>query len=68
MNISTMPSPQEREVAGFALAVANPVDERAAFLQAVCGADGVRCRRVEFDWRAPNPIFGCEGLLSPSKP
>src|SRR2546427_2729696 len=47
MNDSAMPSPQEREAALFALALEKPVAERAAFLQAVCGSDGVLRQRVE---------------------
>src|SRR5258705_6549517 len=47
MNNSAMPSPQERESALFALALEKPVAERAAFLQAVCGADGALRQRLE---------------------
>src|SRR5256712_1145237 len=47
MNDSAMPSPQEREAALFALALEKPVAERAAFLQAVCGSDGVLRQRLE---------------------
>src|SRR5712691_7934833 len=47
MNDSAMPSPQEREAALFALALGKPVAERAAFLQAVCGSDGVLRQRLE---------------------
>src|SRR6185503_687705 len=47
MNNSAMPSPQEREAALFALALEKPVAERAAFLQAVCGADGALRQRLE---------------------
>jgi hypothetical protein len=47
MNNSSMPSPQEREAALFALAAEKPVAERAAFLQAVCGADGALRQRLE---------------------
>ena len=39
MNKPTMPSPQEREAALFALALEKPATERAVFLQAVCGED-----------------------------
>src|SRR5882672_7867088 len=42
-----MPPPQEREAALFALALEKPVAERAAFLQAVCGADGALRQRLE---------------------
>ena len=42
-----MPSAQERESTLFALAVEKPVGERAAFLQAVCGADGALRQRLE---------------------
>jgi len=42
-----MPSPQEREAALFALAMEKPVAERAAFLQAVCGADGPLRQRLD---------------------
>jgi WD40 repeat protein len=47
MNQSSMPSPQEREAAFFALAVEKPVTERAAFLQAVCGKDSALRARLE---------------------
>src|SRR6185503_20117481 len=47
MNQPPMPSPQEREAALFALAAEKPVAERAAFLQAVCGADGALRQRLE---------------------
>src|SRR5881409_576073 len=47
MNDSGMPSPPEREAALFALALEKPVAERAAFLQAVCGSDGVLRQRLE---------------------
>ena len=47
MNHSSVPSPQERESALFALALEKPVAERAAFLQAVCGEDSTLRRRLE---------------------
>src|SRR5580765_5399674 len=47
MNNSSMPSPQERESALFALALEKSVAERAAFLQAVCGGDGALRQRLE---------------------
>ncbi|HEY2951082.1 MAG TPA: serine/threonine-protein kinase [Verrucomicrobiae bacterium] len=47
MNPSSLPSPQEREAALFALALEKPVAERAAFLQPVCGADGALRQRLE---------------------
>ena len=47
MNKSSMPSPQEREAALFALAVEKPVAERAAFLQAVCGNDSALRQRLD---------------------
>src|SRR5690242_1415857 len=47
MNNSSMPSPQEREAALFALAIEKPVAERPAFLEAVCGADGALRQRLE---------------------
>ena len=42
-----MPSGQEREAALFALALEKPVAERAAFLEAVCGADNALRQRLE---------------------
>ena len=42
-----MPSAQEREATLFALAVEKPAGERAAFLQAVCGADQALRQRLE---------------------
>src|SRR5258706_11676370 len=47
MNKSSLPSPQEREAALFALAVEKPVAERAAFLQAVCGNDSALRQRLD---------------------
>src|SRR5688572_13284653 len=47
MNNSSMSSPQEREVALFALAIEKPVAERAAFLQIVCGNDNALRRRLQ---------------------
>jgi len=47
MNKSSMPSPQERESALFALAAEKPLVERAAFLQAVCGTDSALRQRLE---------------------
>src|SRR4051794_21614534 len=47
MNDSAMHSPQEREAALFALALEKPAAERPAFLQAVCGSDGVLRQRLE---------------------
>jgi hypothetical protein len=47
MNKSSMPSPQERESALFALAVEKPLAERSAFLQAVCGTDSALRQRLE---------------------
>jgi len=61
MNNSAMPSPQERESALFALALEKPVAERAAFLQAVCGADGALRQRLETLLAAheqPNELLG----------
>src|SRR6266853_478210 len=47
MNKPTMPSPQDREAALFALAIEKPAAERAAFLDAVCGADKSLRQRLE---------------------
>src|SRR5438034_2749621 len=47
MNKPTMPSPQDREAALFALAIEKPAAERAGFLDAVCGADKSLRRRLE---------------------
>ncbi|MBX3745848.1 MAG: protein kinase [Verrucomicrobiae bacterium] len=47
MNHSTMPSPQEREAALFALTAEKPVAERPAFLDAVCGQDSALRQRLE---------------------
>jgi eukaryotic-like serine/threonine-protein kinase len=47
MNNSSIPSRQEREAALFALAAEKPSAERAAFLQAICGKDGVLRQRLE---------------------
>ncbi|MBI5385254.1 MAG: protein kinase [Verrucomicrobia bacterium] len=47
MNKSSVPSPQEREAALFALAVEKPSAERAAFLQAVCGGDSALRQRLD---------------------
>ncbi|HMC28077.1 MAG TPA: serine/threonine-protein kinase, partial [Verrucomicrobiae bacterium] len=42
-----MPLSPEREAALFAMALEKPVAERAVFLQAVCGSDGVLRQRLE---------------------
>ena len=47
MNKTSMPSPQEREAALFALAAEKPLSERSAFLQAVCGTDSALRQRLE---------------------
>ena len=47
MNPSSMPSPEEREAALFALALEKPLTERPVFLQAVCGKDNVLRQRLE---------------------
>jgi hypothetical protein len=47
MNKTSMPSPQERESALFALAVEKTLAERSAFLQAVCGTDSALRQRLE---------------------
>jgi hypothetical protein len=59
-----MPSPQEREAALFALALEKPVAERAAFLQAVCGAGGALRQRLEALLAAhdqPDGLLGDDG-------
>src|SRR5882672_6288071 len=47
MNKATMPSPQDREAALFALAIEKPAAQRAGFLDAVCGADKSLRQRLE---------------------
>ena len=47
MNDSAMPLSPEREAALFAMALEKPVAERSAFLQVVCGSDGVLRQRLE---------------------
>ena len=59
-----MPSGQEREAALFALAIEKPVTERAAFLQAVCGADSALRRRLDALLAAhdqPDKLLGDDG-------
>ena len=68
--MNTMPTPQERESALFALALEKPFAERAAFLRAVCGGDNALRLRLEALLAAheqPEDVLGGGGAAATVK-
>src|SRR5436190_13010002 len=71
MNQSSMPSPQEREAALFALALEKPAAERAALLEVVCGTDGALRQRLEALLAAhdrPDGLWGSDAGKTTAQP